>query len=50
MPDYDGLEIFNAESLAFIDSYTRDAESAWSFLDPVFIRSATNGRFILTIE
>ena len=50
MPDYDGLEIFNAASLAFMDAYTRDAESAWSFLDPGFIRSATNGRFILTIE
>jgi hypothetical protein len=50
MPDYDGLEIFNAASLAFMDAYTRDAESAWSFLNPGFIRSETNGRFILTIE
>ena len=50
VPDYDGLAIFNATSLAFMDAHTRDAESAWAFLKPNFLSSATDGRFVLTIE
>ena len=49
-PDYDGLAIFNAASLAFMDAHTRDAESAWAFLKPNILSSATDGRFVLTIE
>lgn len=49
-PDYDGLAIFNAASLAFMDAHTRDAESAWAFLKPNILSSATDGRFVLTVE
>jgi len=49
-PDYDGLAVFNAASLAFMDAYTRDAEPAWAFLKPNILRSATDGRFVLTVE
>ena len=49
-PDYDGLAVFNAASLAFMDAYTRDAEPAWAFLKPNILSSATNGRFVLTVE
>ena len=49
-PDYDGLAIFNAASLAFMDAHTRDAESAWAFLKPNILSAATDGRFVLTIE
>ena len=41
-PDYDGLEIFNAASLAFMDAFTRDAESAWAFLQPNILSSASD--------
>ena len=50
VPDYDGLEIFNAASLAFMDAFTRDAESAWAFLQPNILSSASDGRFLLTVE
>ena len=50
IPDYDGIEIFNAASLAFMDAHTRNTEAAWSFLKPGFISSVTNGRFLLTVE
>ncbi len=50
VPDYDGLAIFNAASLAFMDAHTRDAESAWAFLKPNILSSATDGRFVLTVE
>ena len=50
VPDYDGLAIFNAASLAFMDAHTRDAESAWAFLKPNILSSATDGRFALTVE
>jgi hypothetical protein len=50
VPDYDGLAIFNAASLAFMDAHTRDAASAWAFLKPNFLSSATDGRFVLTVE
>jgi len=49
-PDYDGLAIFNAASLAFMDAHTRDAKSAWAFLKPNILSSATDGRFVLTVE
>ena len=49
-PDYDGLAIFNAASLAFMDAHTRDAEPAWAFLKPNILSSATDGRFVLTVE
>ena len=49
-PDYDGLAIFNAASLAFMDAHTRDAESAWAFLKPNILSSETDGRFVLTVE
>jgi dienelactone hydrolase len=50
VPDYDGLAIFNAASLAFMDAHTRDAESAWAFLKTNILSSATDGRFVLTVE
>ena len=50
VPDYDGLAIFNSASLAFMDAHTRDAESAWAFLKPNILSSATDGRFVLTVE
>lgn len=50
VPDHDGLEIFNAASLAFMDAYTRDAASAWAFLKPNILSSETDGRFLLTVE
>jgi hypothetical protein len=50
VPDYDGLAIFNAASLAFMDAHTRDAASAWAFLKPNILSSATDGRFVLTVE
>ena len=50
VPDYDGLAIFNATSLAFMDAYTRDAKTAWAFLQPNILSSATDGRFLLTVE
>ena len=49
-PDHDGLATFNATSLAFMDAYTRDEESAWAFLQPDVVSSATDGRMVLTIE
>ena len=49
-PDYDGLAVFNAASLAFMDAHTRDVESAWAFLKPNILTSATDGRFQLTVN
>ena len=50
VPDYDGLAVFNAASLAFMDAHTRDVESAWAFLKPNILTSATDGRFQLTVN
>ena len=50
VPDYDGLAVFNAASLAFMDAHTRDEESAWAFLAPNILSSATDGRFQLTVN
>ena len=49
-PDHAGLAAFNAASLAFLDAYTRDAESAWAFLEPGVVDVATDGHAVLTVE
>ena len=50
VPDYDGIAVFNAASLAFMDAHTRDEESAWAFLTPNILSSATDSRFQLTVN
>ena len=50
VPDYEGLAVFNAASLAFMDAHARDEESAWAFLAPNILSSATDGRFQLTVN
>ena len=50
VPDYDGLAVFNAASLAFMDAHTRDEESAWAFLALNILSPATDGRFQLTVN
>ena len=49
-PDHEGLEIFNAMSLAFMDAYVLDREAARDYLHTVDLRAATGGRASLTLE
>ena len=49
-PDHDGLAAFNAASLAFMDAYTRDADTAWAFLESGVVDAATDGHAVLTVE
>jgi hypothetical protein len=49
-PDYEGLQIFNSLSLAFMDAYTKGDADARSYLMSIDLTADTNGRATLTVE
>jgi hypothetical protein len=49
-PDHEGLAIFNAVSVAFLDAYARKDEVALEYLSAGELQAATGGRAELTLE
>jgi hypothetical protein len=49
-PDYEGLEIFNKTSTAFLDAYAKNNKSARRYLQQVDLQTVTNSRAQLIRE
>jgi hypothetical protein len=49
-PDYEGLELFNENSTAFMDAYVKGNKSALNYLNSVDMQTATNSRAELIRE
>lgn len=47
-PDHEGLAIFNAISMAFLDAYVKEDQDAREFLQAVDLQAETHGRAALT--